>query len=483
MENNRTNIHELFSRGNTPPSHQNLHQQWEPPTQLSSNSSPNQIDALFQNISAPVSQQSPQQPQHQHQQFSPQQPTQSTAQSVDNVHTVSSAPVTPVMALTDEPPAPGTSASAATASDRQSALLSLLGGPASSNRQAAQPANVPLPTQVPTPPGSSQRSNASPGHNENQGKILLEQLMAGYVRFTSLLSPLFSPLSRVCCYASCSQRFLCLFKFDWTLTLFLSAMFRNPPRSNYTESIRSLPQAPSPPYVPSIREGEYRPYGPPEQPVQTSPRVQDPAVPPAQQQQQPQPQHSSPPPPQPQPQQPQQQQQRPPSPRRSMFDFISPFDHLSNTASSVKKKPVPQSSSVSSGTDDSSWTTVPDPKRQSVENLLENISRGQLPQPPVQSSVPAPLSAYESYLGGNDYSQGEQVASRAPLPPIPITKPVPNRTASPRSSPPKPPLQQQPQAQPQPPPQRPMPRQVDSFITQGPPPSNASQSEIGRAHV
>lgn len=245
-------------------------------------------------------------------------------------------------------------------------------------------------------------------------------------------------------------------------------MFSNPPRSNYAESVRSLPQAPSPPSAPSIRESEYRPYGPPEQPVQTSPRVPDSAAPLQSQQQQQQP---SPPP---------AQQQRPPSPRRSMFDFISPFDHLSSATSSVRKKPVPQSSNVSSGTDDSSWTTVPDPKRQSVENLLENISRGQLPQPPVQPSVQAPVSAYESYLGGNDYSQGEQVSSRAPLPPIPTTtKSVPNRTASPRASPPKPPIQQQPQPQlqlqPQPQPQRPQPRQPDSFITQGPPASNASQ--------
>jgi hypothetical protein len=180
MENNRTNIHELFSRGSTPPNQQNPHQQFPPPAQLPTSSSPNQIDALFQNITAPVTQQSPQQ--HQRQQVSPQQPVQSSAQGAANAHTMSnSAPVTPVMALTDGALAPSSSTSA-TASDRQSALLSLLAGPAVSNRQAVQAANVSLPTQVPTPPGSSQRSNASPGHNENQGKILLEQLMAGYVR-------------------------------------------------------------------------------------------------------------------------------------------------------------------------------------------------------------------------------------------------------------------------------------------------------------
>lgn len=233
------------------------------------------------------------------------------------------------------------------------------------------------------------------------------------------------------------------------LTRCISAIFSNPPRNTYAEPMRSMPPAPSPPYASSIREGEYRSYAPPEQPIQTSPRVSDSSIlitP----QQQPQP---SPP-----------QQQRPPSPRRSMFDFVSPFEHLASTTGSVKKKPVPQPPSASSATDDSSWTTVTDPKRQSVENLLENISRGQLPQPPVQPSVQAPVSAYDTYMG--DFSQGEQVSNRAPLPPIPTsTKSVPNRTASPmRASPPKPPVQQQ----------RLPPRQPDSFI--GPPPSSASQS-------
>lgn len=197
MDNNRAGIHELFSRGPTPPPQQALHQQFTPPTQLPNNSSPNQIDALFQNITAPVTQQPQQQPQQQG--LSPQQPTQPSAQGTDNTHTASSAPVTPVMALTDGP-SPAASAPAATASDRQSALLSLLGGPAVSSRPPAQASNPSLPTQVPTPPGSSQRSNASPGHNESQGKILLEQLMAGYVSFTSFV-PLFRPL--VACILLC----------------------------------------------------------------------------------------------------------------------------------------------------------------------------------------------------------------------------------------------------------------------------------------
>lgn len=169
MESNRTAIHELFSRGSTPPNQ--FHQQF-PPAQQSNNPSPNNIDALFQHISAPVDQH-PQQ----------QQQGQQSTQGADN--TASSAPVTPVVPLTDDPLVPSPSASVSTASDRQSALLSLLGGPPPNSRPPAHPSSTSMPTQVPTPPGSSQRSNASPGHNENQGKILLEQLMAaGYVLFS-----------------------------------------------------------------------------------------------------------------------------------------------------------------------------------------------------------------------------------------------------------------------------------------------------------
>jgi hypothetical protein len=133
----------------------------------------------------------------------PQQPLSSSVQGFDNTHTVSSAPVTPVMALKDESPAPTSSASA---SERQSALLSLLGGPTGSKKAAAQASNTSLPAQVPTPE-SSQRSNASPGHNENQGKILLEQLMSGYVQSVLvfvLLSHVFLP------FASWWQRLECL---------------------------------------------------------------------------------------------------------------------------------------------------------------------------------------------------------------------------------------------------------------------------------
>lgn len=199
---------------------------------------------------------------------------------------------------------------------------------------------------------------------------------------------------------------------------------RHPPRSNYSDSQTTSisAAAPSPPYGQSQHEVEYNPYNTQDQPSEISQRSQ-----------------GAPPPPT--------QPQQPPSPRKSMFEFVSPFDHLSSS-SSTKKKPVPpQTASTSSTNDDSgSWTAVSDPKRQSVDDLLGHLTRGQqsIPQP-----TQAPSSGYDSYLNSGDFSQAEQnpVQSRAPPPTFP-PKTVPNRTSSPRSSPPKAQVQQRTQARP-----------------------------------
>ncbi|KAF8078122.1 hypothetical protein FPV67DRAFT_1464268 [Lyophyllum atratum] len=371
MDNRVNPLHELFSRGSTPPVQP---QPLQPP--ISNNSSPNQIDSLFHHLTTPSD--------HQH---------QSGGHISDNYG--SSASVTSLLSLTDEPITSSASNASATNADRQSALLSLLGsGPSTFNPRGVPSAGTgpAMPQQVPTPPGSSQRSGSgsTPTHNETQGKFLLEQLMAG-----------------------------------------------NPPRSNYTDTQTSH-SAPSPPYAPSLREAEYRPYKPEPSPEVTQ-RAQapQPSQPSQQQQQQqpppPPPQQQQPVPQQPAPQQPvlQQQQQQTPSPRKSMFDFVSPFDHLSTSTSSIKKKPVPpQPPSASSGNEDSgSWTAISDPKRQSVENLLEHLSRGQPQSLPTQHQPP--LATYEPF----DFSQAENLSSRVPPPPLP-PKPVPNLAASPRSSPP-----------------------------------------------
>ncbi|KAF9049359.1 hypothetical protein BDZ89DRAFT_1126743 [Hymenopellis radicata] len=118
-----------------------------------------------------------------------------------------------------------------------------------------------------------------------------------------------------------------------------------------------------------------------------------------------------------------------------MFDFVSPFDALSSTSSQVKKKPVPSQHSVSS-TEDSSWTNVSDPKRRSVDNLLEQMSNIR--------PYPQSVSAYDFYdPAPSDYtavdsSRSRQPELQVPPPPIPPKPPVHQRPESPpRPSPPK----------------------------------------------
>jgi hypothetical protein len=158
------NMPQLFSRGPSPPlqSHQPYSNQG-----LTHGSSPNQIDSLFQNLSSSSSQ-------------------RDSSDTYGN-----SEPATPVMSLADESIS-STSVQGVTTTDRQSALLNLLGSVSARTGAAAaqsqpQPQPQPQPQsqsqsqsqQIPTPPASSQRSGASPPNNESQGKILLEQLMSG----------------------------------------------------------------------------------------------------------------------------------------------------------------------------------------------------------------------------------------------------------------------------------------------------------------
>lgn len=152
------NLHELFSRGSTPPVPPAQHQPYGG-QHHSYSTSPNQIDSLFHNLSAP--------------------PVQQPGKVGGNTYG-NSVPTTPIMSRTDDSMSSSLSAPNNSTADRQSALLSLLGTvPAGANTRSAAGAGPPLPQQVPTPPGSSQRSGASPNNSESQGKILLEQLMSG----------------------------------------------------------------------------------------------------------------------------------------------------------------------------------------------------------------------------------------------------------------------------------------------------------------
>ncbi|KAL0947371.1 hypothetical protein HGRIS_013487 [Hohenbuehelia grisea] len=445
MEPNRpNNIQDLFSRGATPPAPQQQHTSYQGAHAQDAASS-NTIDSLFHGLTNPNDQ-------------------QQSSNQVSNFGSGNSEPSTPSMPMIDEPLTSSavSSVSATTASERQNALLSLLGQPSSNANANARSASYSGPQQVPTPPGSSQRSGASPNHNEAQGKILLEQLMSG-----------------------------------------------NAPRSNYSDTSSLRGTAPSPPYGQSQHEEEYRVGGSPYSTLSHNQRLESPPRPqagpvPAQQlpAQQSQPQPSV------------QPHQSPSPSRKSMFEYVSPFDALSTPAGStagsgiVKKKPVPGSSpqvsqaaaqpvaiplsqssssstardsstsvpqssnvSVSSAAEDSGWSAIsaPDLKRQSVDNLLENLTRGHPPlfpsisQPPAQLPPPQnilpqsqhisqPPPAYEPYgiMGGNEYSQGhpESIQARGGPPTAPLpTKPIARVPSPVRASPPKALPVQQPQNQ------------------------------------
>jgi hypothetical protein len=160
-----SNYQELFSRGASPPESQSQHQLYSNPPHASST---NQIDSLFNNIT-PSSSQQPLAGLGGGNSYGNSDPaTQNAPSTFDDPNSASTA--------TQNNPVPDR--------ERQNALLSLLGSVSSTNTQGqagAAPAAQPMPQQVPTPPGSSQRSGPSPNdsNTETQGKILLEQLMSG----------------------------------------------------------------------------------------------------------------------------------------------------------------------------------------------------------------------------------------------------------------------------------------------------------------
>ncbi|KIK98818.1 hypothetical protein PAXRUDRAFT_823420 [Paxillus rubicundulus Ve08.2h10] len=380
-------LHEqLFSRGRsaTPPlsSQSQLFAMNQP--QPASSSPSNHIDSLFQSIT-------------------------SQQLATSNPQGNNSAPATPTMTANEDGPLANSPANSAV--DRQSALLSLL-YPAAASVPASTHlpplASPPASQQVPTTSASSssQRSGQSPSNNsETQGKILLEQLMAGTA-----------------------------------------------PRSNYSEPAPviqpSLPPITSAPSQQPVGE-PYHPTGGyiPQEASRELPAQSQP-MPPLQ------------------PQQP-----APPSPRKSMFEFISPFDALTSGSIPVKKKPLPATSASTSSGNEESWTSASlgslhnDPKRKSVENLIDQLTRGQAPyvsgQPPSPSYDPYSTTDEYSHVESNQLPpQQSQQQSRA-VPPPPPLPPKPGRISPPRASPPKLPVQQQQQQQ-----QRPQVRAVESPVGQ-----------------
>ncbi|GAW06255.1 wd40 repeat-containing nuclear protein [Lentinula edodes] len=271
-----------------------------------------------------------------------------------------SMPETSVISLSDEPvssgiPTSNITASNSSAADRQSALLNLLSGATGTTATQSNVGNVGTSSQQqPSQPQIPTPPGSAPTHSEAQGKFLLEQLMTG-----------------------------------------------QPTRSSYSGSQQSsIPDTSSAP--PYSGESDFRQYVAHDPAVEHARNVQQPSYQPYQA---PYPQPAS------------QPQNRPPSPPKSMFDFVSPFDALTGSGPMKKKsQPAP---SVSSANDDSgSWTAVsgPDPKRQSVDNLLETLARSHIPPP----SQPQPQLAPQ--IGGqfdpyHEYSYPEQMQIQVPAPP------------------------------------------------------------------
>ncbi len=123
----------------------------------------------------------------------------------------------------------------------------------------------------------------------------------------------------------------------------------------------------------------------------------------------------------------QSQAQGSPQPNKTMFDFVSPFDALASSSAAPVRK-LAQPSSLQQGPSEpfeDTWTSVIDPKRKSVDNLLEQIGHTQAPVP---SAQPIP---FDQHSPDDETSITELVQSKA------ASRPLPPKPTSPRSSPPK----------------------------------------------
>ena len=126
----------------------------------------------------------------------------------------------------------------------------------------------------------------------------------------------------------------------------------------------------------------------------------------------------------------QSQTQGSPQPNKSIFDFVSPFDALVSSSAAPVRKPAQPSSHQQGPSEpfEDTWTSVIDPKRKSVDNLLEQIGHT---KPPVLSTQPI---TFDQHSPDDETSLTELIQSKATSRPLP---PKPMQAPSPRSSPPK----------------------------------------------
>lgn len=125
----------------------------------------------------------------------------------------------------------------------------------------------------------------------------------------------------------------------------------------------------------------------------------------------------------------QSQAQGSPQPNKTMFDFVSPFDALSSSSVAPIRKPAASSSQQApSEPFEDTWTSlVIDPKRKSVDNLLEQLGQTKAPVPPSAQSIPP----FDQHSPDDLTAISEPKAASRPLPPKPMQAP------SPRASPPR----------------------------------------------
>ena len=126
----------------------------------------------------------------------------------------------------------------------------------------------------------------------------------------------------------------------------------------------------------------------------------------------------------------QSQRQGSPQPNKTMFDFVSPFDALASSSAAPVRKPAqpPSHQQEPSEPFEDTWTSVIDPKRKSVDNLLEQIGHTKAP---VASAQPIP---FDQHSLDDETPITELVQSKAASRPLP---PKPMQAPSPRNSPPK----------------------------------------------
>jgi hypothetical protein len=121
-----------------------------------------------------------------------------------------------------------------------------------------------------------------------------------------------------------------------------------------------------------------------------------------------------------------------PQPSKTMFDFVSPFDALASSSVAPIRKPAPPHSHQQPPQEplEDTWSSVIDPKRKSVDNLLEQLSISKAPVAPSAHSHPS----FDRHTPDEETTIAEPVQSKTVSRPLP---PKPTQAPSPRASPPK----------------------------------------------